>query len=318
MRRSEAVAGVAAPAGHDAPAAEGIVVLDKPAGLSSNAALQRVRALFGRVKAGHTGSLDPLASGMLPICLGRATRLTGYLLDASKAYRVVGRFGARTATGDAEGEKVETCGWDHVDEVSLREALETFRGRISQIPPMYSALKQGGERLYRKARRGETVERAPRPVEIRRLDLLSFEPPEFELDVECSKGTYVRTLVEDVAAAVGSCAHVTALRRYGAGPFTEGQMHSLEELEALAARGAGELASVLLPADAALEALPAVALPAEDARRILTGQPVHAQAPEDGAGLVRIYGPAGFLGVGSRAAEGLVAPKRLMGAQGGS
>ena len=312
------MAGAPVPAGRDAAPPEGILVLDKPTGMSSNAALQRVRTLFGRVKAGHTGSLDPLASGMLPICLGRATRLTGYLLDAAKAYRVVGRFGARTATGDAEGERVESCSWDHVDEVSLREALETFRGRISQIPPMYSALKQGGERLYRKARRGETVERAPRPVEIRRLELLSFEPPEFELDVECSKGTYVRTLVEDVAAAVGSCAHVTGLRRYEAGPFTESQMHSLEELEDLAAGGTRELASLLLPPDAALEGLPAVALPAEDAQRILTGQAVQAQAPENGPGLVRIYGPAGFLGVGSRAEEGVVAPKRLMGTRGGS
>ena len=164
--------------------------------------------------------------------------------------------------------------WDHVDEVSLREALETFRGRISQIPPMYSAIKQGGERLYRKARRGETVERAPRPVEIRRLELERFDLPEFELDVECSKGTYVRSLIEDVAAAVGSCAQVTALRRYGAGPFTERHMHSLEELEALAASGFRELASVLLPPDAALEGLPAVALSEVDARRILTGQAV--------------------------------------------
>lgn len=293
---------------------DGILVLDKPAGLSSNAALQRVRGLFGRVKAGHTGSLDPLASGMLPICLGRSTRLTGYLLDASKAYRVVGRFGARTATGDTEGESVETCGWEHVDEASLREALETFRGRISQIPPMYSALKQGGERLYRKARRGETVERAPRPVEIRRLELLRFEPPDFELDVECSKGTYVRTLVEDVAAAVGSCAHVIALRRYAAGPFTESQMHSFEDLEALAAAGAEDLASVVLPPDAALEEMPAVAIPADDARRIQMGQTIQVQAPEGEPGMVRIYGPAGFLGVGSRAEDGLVAPRRLMGA----
>ena len=293
---------------------DGILVLDKPAGLSSNAALQRVRGLFGRVKAGHTGSLDPLASGMLPICLGHSTRLTGYLLDASKAYRVVGRFGARTATGDTEGEDVETCGWEHVDEASLREALETFRGRISQIPPMYSALKQGGERLYRKARRGETVERAPRPVEIRRLELLRFDPPDFELDVECSKGTYVRTLVEDVAAAVGSCAHVIALRRYAAGPFTESQMHSFEDLEALAAAGAADLASVVLPPDAALEEMPAVAIPADDARRIQMGQTIQIQAPEGEPGMVRIYGPAGFLGVGSRAEDGLVAPKRLMGA----
>lgn len=291
---------------------DGILVLDKPAGMSSNAALQRVRRLFGGAKAGHTGSLDPLASGLLPICLGRATRLSGYLLESAKAYRVEGRLGLRTTTGDTEGEPAGSCDWQHVDETGLRDAIGRFRGRVSQVPPMYSALKVGGERLYRKARRGETVEREPREVEITRLELLRFEPPVFELDVECSKGTYVRTLVEDVATAAGSCAHVTALRRYTAGPFAETQMHRLDELEALAETSPEALAGLLLPPDAALEALPSVSLPEADARRVLQGQAVEASG--EAPGKVRIYGPHGFLGVGERTADGRVAPKRLMGA----
>lgn len=286
----------------------GVVLLDKPVGLSSNRALQRVRRLFGAARAGHTGSLDPLASGLLPICLGQATRFSGYLLDAAKSYRVTGHLGARTATGDAEGAVMERCAWEHVQREALSTALAAFRGRIAQVPPMYSALKQGGERLYRKARRGEIVERKAREVEIYRLELERWQPPAFVLDVSCSKGTYMRTLVEDIAAAAGSCAHVTALRRYAAGPYDDG-MHTLEALEALAEQGAEHLAAVLLPTDSALEGLPALTLGADDATRLMQGQVL--ERPADAA-LYRLYGPDGFIGVGACEAPGRLKARRLL------
>ena len=292
-------------------AVDGIVLLDKPVGLSSNAALQQVKHLFAVRKAGHTGSLDPLASGLLPICLGQATRFSGYLLTAAKGYEVKGRLGARTATGDAEGEVVESCPWEQVERDRVAEALGRFRGSIRQIPPMYSALKQGGERLYRKARRGEEVERPAREVEIHRLDLLGWQPPEFMLRVDCSKGTYVRTLVEDIAAAVGSCGHVRELRRVRAGPFEAAGMHSLEELRERAARGPGPLAEVVLPADAALPGLPALELPSGDVRRLRCGQVVESEAA-GGPGLARAYGPAGFIGLVERDETGAVRAKRLL------
>lgn len=302
-------------AGHPAMTGslDGVVLLDKPVGLSSNIALQKVRRLFGVRKAGHTGSLDPLASGLLPICLGQATRFSGYLLDAAKAYRVTGQLGARTATGDVEGEVVEECAWEQLDRESFSAALAGFRGHIEQVPPMYSALKQGGERLYRKARRGEVVEREPRRVEIQRLELENWAPPAFSLDVHCSKGTYVRTLVEDVARAAGSCAHVTALRRYAAGPYAEADMHTLAALEALAAAGRDQLVELVLPSDTALAALPVVTLASQDTARIIRGQVVELASGGE-AGLVRIYGVGGFLGVGERDTHGHLRAKRLLGA----
>lgn len=293
---------------------DGVVLLDKPIGLSSNRALQRVRRLFGARKAGHTGSLDPLASGLLPICLGNATRFSGYLLDAPKAYRASGRLGERTATGDTEGEVVERCDWEQLDRAGFERALARFRGAIEQVPPMYSALKQGGEPLYRKARRGEEVERKARPVEIHELELKAWQPPAFELELRCSKGTYVRTLVEDIARAAGSCAHLTALRRLAAGPFTADEMHSLASLEAMAADGPGRLGEVLLPADSALAGLPEMALDAADARRLVIGQAVSLAVghPESVAGPVRLYGPDGFLGIGAPCADGTLKVRRLM------
>ena len=291
---------------------DGVVLLDKPVGMSSNIALQKVRRIFGARKAGHTGSLDPLASGLLPVCLGQATRFSGYLLDASKSYRVTGRLGERTATGDTEGEVVERCAWEQVDRASLEAALPNFRGPIEQVPPMYSALKQGGERLYRKARRGEEVEREARPIQVHALVLDGWTPPEFSLDLSCSKGTYVRTLVEDIARAVGSCAHVTALRRYRAGPFEADAMRTLESLRALADEGPDRLAATLLAPDTALAGLPALSLEADDAERLQKGQEVDLGQGAGGAGLVRLYGPKGFLGVGERAGNGRLRVKRLM------
>ena len=288
---------------------EGVVLLDKPLGLTSNVALQKVKRLFGIRKAGHTGSLDPLATGLLPVCLGQATRFSGYLLESAKGYRVTGRLGARTATGDAEGEVVETCEWRQLDRAAFEAGLAAFQGKLEQVPPMYSALKQGGERLYRKARRGEEVARPPRRIEIRSLALTSWAPPDFSLQLHCSKGTYVRTLVEDVARRAGSCAHVTALRRFAVGPFDEADMRTLAELEVLA--GEGRLAEAVLPCDAALVGLPALQLSPDEAARIRQGQPVEAPGTDDNA-LLRLYGGEEFLGVGMRGADGTLRAKRLM------
>ena len=290
---------------------DGVVLLDKPLGLTSNQALQRVKRLFEARKAGHTGSLDPLASGLLPICLGQATRFSGYLLDAPKAYRVSGRLGSRTSTGDAEGEIIEQCAWDHVGRAGFEAALLRFRGPSRQVPPMYSALKQGGEALYRKARRGETVERAPREIEISALELVAWEPPEFGLDLRCSKGTYVRSLVEDIAVAVASCAHVTALRRYAAGPYDDCRMHSLDTLKELAIKGPQALATALLATDTALDGLPQLQLDEEDARRLAQGKIIATDAGA-GVGLVRLYAAGHFLGVGARDAGGKLRVRRLL------
>src|SRR6056297_253847 len=290
---------------------DGVVLLDIPVGLSSNIALQKVRRLFGSRKAGHTGSLDPLASGLLPICLGQATRFSGYLLGAAKGYRVTGRLGERTATGDVEGEVVEHCAWEQLTRDEFVAALAGFRGPIRQVPPMYSALKQGGERLYRKARRGEVVDRPAREVEIYALELESWTPPTFSLDVRCSKGTYIRTLVEDLARAAGSCAHVTALRRYAAGPYESETMHTLEALETLAAEHPEGLAATVLPTDSTVAGLPAITLPTEQSRRLMQGQAVALGAGDD-TGLVRVYDPTGFIGLGERSAAGQLRVKRLL------
>lgn len=290
---------------------DGIVLLDKPEGVSSNAALQRVRRAFGARKAGHTGSLDPLASGLLPVCLGQATKACGLLLDADKTYRFRIALGRSTTTGDREGDTVETKPVPGLDEAALREAATRFLGESTQVPPMYSALKHGGERLYRLARAGLEVERAPRRIFIRRFELLDAGAGAPEFEVSCSKGTYVRSLAEDLARALGTVGHVTALRRTALGPFTGARMHTLDDVERAAADGTG-LEALLLPVDDALPALPAVQLGAIEQASVLQGRPVPAVGP--GATRVRMYGVGGlFLGVGRMSAEGArVAPERIM------
>ena len=286
----------------------GILLLDKPRGLSSNAAVQRVRRAFGREKAGHTGSLDPLATGMLPICLGEATKVAGYLLEGDKEYEFTARFGERTATGDTEGEVVETCEVPADLAGALQAAIPRYLGTIAQVPPMYSALKRDGQPLYRLARQGIEVEREARPVTIHALELLSVSGPEASLRVRCSKGTYVRTLAEDLAQSMGSCAHLTALRRSAVAPFPSGQLVQLEDVERAAA------SVPLLPADAALPQLPAITLDQPRAGRIRQGQPVHPDGNGSlNPGLVRLYGPAGrFLGIGAMDENGQVLkPVRL-------
>jgi tRNA pseudouridine55 synthase len=297
---------------------DGIVVVDKPVGLTSNAVLQRVRRLYRARKAGHTGSLDPLASGVLPICFGEATKLSGLLLDSAKTYEVVGRLGVSTTTGDAEGDPLETAPVPPLDAPAIEAVLARFRGDIEQVPPMYSALKQSGRRLYELAREGRTVERQPRRVTIHRLECIGWTPPELCLRVSCSKGTYVRTLIEDVGAALGTRAHVVSLRRTSAGPFGLDDAVDLDALEA-AGPASSLLRAHLLAPDAGVPGLPAVHLPGPDADRLCHGQTVALPAPGAGPrpGLARVYGPDGaFLGLGEADGQGRLAPRRLFNLRG--
>src|SRR5262245_32322385 len=224
-------------------AVDGVLLLDKPSGPSSNAVLQRAKRLLGAARAGHTGTLDPLASGLLVIAFGEATKFSGGLLEADKAYRARLRFGARTSTGDAEGEVLERSEVA-VSEEGLRAALERFRGEIGQVPPMYAAIKRDGRPLYDYARRGQMVERTARRITIRRLELEKFDRDEADLTVECSKGTYIRTLAEDIGESLGCGAHLAALERTAVGPFSLSQAIGLEALEALPPAAAGERAAI--------------------------------------------------------------------------
>ena len=293
---------------------DGILLLDKPAGLTSNAALQRVKRLYRARKAGHTGSLDPLATGLLPICFGEATKVSGFLLDADKYYRVVCKLGERTTTGDAEGEVLMQRPLTGVTEKRLRQALAGFQGEIEQIPPMYSALKHKGERLYRLARRGVEVTREPRRVTIHELEMLNFAAPMVEFRLRCSKGTYVRTLVEDLGEQLGCGAHISALRRLGVGPFDNPQMFDLKSLETLAGDGLAALDACLLPLESGLVQWPDVHLSGDSVFYLCQGQPVLVpNAPTDG--WVRLYeGETRFLGMGEILDDGRVAPRRLLSA----
>lgn len=290
----------------------GVLLLDKPGGATSNQALQRVKRLYRARKAGHTGSLDPIATGLLPLCFGEATKISGFLLNADKQYRVTARLGERTDTGDSEGEVVAEREVGEIPDARIEKALDDLRGDIEQIPPMYSARKHKGERLYALARKGIEVEREPNRVHIHQFDLLGRDGSDLELDVACSKGTYVRTLVEDLGEALGCGAHVVALRRLGVAPYAGHRMITLDELEALAAEGGFEaLDGVLLPVDTALTDLPAVSLGDDTAFYLQRGQPVISpNAPTSGQ--VRLYQGEQFLGVGEVLADGRVAPKRLV------
>jgi tRNA pseudouridine55 synthase len=301
---ASSVAATRMPMPADDRAADGILLLDKPAGLSSNAALQRVRNLLGRPKAGHTGSLDPLATGMLPICIGEATKVAGVLLEGAKGYTVTARLGARTDSGDSTGSIVEEAPVPALDASMLERVLATLRGPQQQVPPMYSALKHQGQPLYKLARRGVEIERAPRAVEIYRLEAVDTGPESVTLRVECSKGTYVRTLVEEFGRRLGSLAHVTALRREFVEPFRGQPMHTLEELQ----RQPGPMP--LLPADSALPQLPPVHLAPAAERALQFGQSV----PGSGLapGIVRLYAADGrFMGLGEATAAGCLKVKRL-------
>jgi tRNA pseudouridine55 synthase len=291
----------------------GVLLLDKPEGMTSNKALQEIKFLYKAAKAGHTGSLDPLATGLLPICLGEATKLSAFLLDADKHYRVKVKLGETTTTADAEGEVVERADPSGVTEENIRAVLAEFQGEQQQLPPMYSAVKHQGERLYKLARQGIEVEREPRTIQIYALDLLGFELPEFEMDVHCSKGTYVRTLAEDIGKRLGCGAYVSGLRRTGVGPYGDDAMLTLEQVqEAFGEKRFEEMDHWLLPLESALSNWPEVALTADAAFYMKQGQAIQVpNAPT--SGWVRLYAnKTEFLGVGQILDDGRVAPKRLM------
>lgn len=293
----------------------GILLLDKPQGLTSNEALQRIKRLYQASKAGHTGSLDPLATGLLPVCLGNATKFSAFLLDADKYYRVRIKLGVSTATADAEGDIVATRPAGGVQERDVHAALEGFTGSIEQLPPMYSAVKHQGQRLYKLAREGIEVERTPRRVHIYGIELRAFASPELEIDLHCSKGTYVRTLAADLGDALGCGGHVVGLRRTGVGPYQESEVHfaRLEELEQQASTGGLDaLDGFLLPLESALGHWPPVRLSEDAAFYLRQGQAVLVpRAPTEG--LVRLYDPSRkFIGVGCILDDGKVQPKRLL------
>jgi tRNA pseudouridine55 synthase len=290
----------------------GILLLDKPLGMTSNDALQRVKRLYQARKAGHTGSLDPLASGLLPLCFGEATKLSAYLLDADKRYWVRVKLGVTTTTADAEGEVVRTRPTAGVSAAALQQVVECFVGEIAQLPPMYSALKYQGQRLYKLAREGVEVPREPRKVTIHSIELGPFEGDEFEMRVHCSKGTYVRTLAEDIGEQLGCGAHVSGLSRTGVGPYGAERMVTMQQIEAAATIGTEALDALLLPLDTAVGHWPEVRLSADSAYYLKLGQPVLVpKAPT--RGWLRLYDQTGgFLGVGEIEDDGKVAPRRLM------
>ncbi|RLA45445.1 MAG: tRNA pseudouridine(55) synthase TruB [Gammaproteobacteria bacterium] len=302
---------------------DGILILDKPAGLTSNEALQKVKHLFYAAKAGHTGSLDPLATGVLPICLGEATKFTQFLLEADKVYRSTFSFGVATETGDADGDIVSCSDASGLTAEKIEAALPAFRGEIEQIPSMYSALKHKGQPLYKLARQGIEVERKARSAMIYRFELLAFRPGEVaEADVEihCSKGTYIRTISEDMGKALGVGAHVSSLCRSAAGPFGLDEAVTLEQLEALREGKRGEdLDFLLRPLDAAVADRLAVELPESSAWYFRRGQPVMtpvAYRDAEEGDIVRIFRDDGdFLGVGEVLDDGRVTPRRLVAGQ---
>jgi len=290
------------------PTPSGILLLDKPAGITSNAALSRAKRVLGIRKAGHTGALDPLATGLLPLCFGEATKVAAFLLDADKQYLADVRLGQRTASGDAEGEVLESVAVPGLDEAVLEPVLERFRGEIDQIPPMYSALKHNGKRLHELARAGVEVERKPRRVTIHCLELLDYAPDRLTLRVACSKGTYIRSLAMDIGEALGCGAHLVALRRERSGPFGLDNaiaLQRIEELDQAAAR------ALLIPPEQVLIDLPAIRLTAAQARDIGHGKAVRLDPAPGPADPVRMFREARFLGLGWVDATGLLRVRRL-------
>jgi len=289
----------------------GILVLDKPAGESSNRSLQRVKRLFNASKAGHTGSLDPLATGVLPLCFGEATKISQFLLDADKRYSTTIKLGIKTASGDSQSEVLKTSEVN-LDKKQVEDSLEMFRGEIRQIPSMYSALKHKGVPLYKLARKGEEVERKERVVTVYSLNLLDFRGDEIDLEVHCSKGTYIRMIADDLGDQLEVGGHVTVLRRLQSGPFTLAQSVTMEQLEA-AAQGTdpGILDQYLIEADFAVEHLEKVDLPTITADFVRQGQAVIARGLPT-SGTVRLYDNGQFIGIGKILDDGRVAPVRLI------
>jgi tRNA pseudouridine55 synthase len=287
----------------------GIILLDKPQGLTSNGALQRVRRAYGAASAGHVGTLDPMATGMLPLCLDEATKVIAEIESGAKCYEFTVQLGARTDTGDAEGQVVDQQPIPPLDVEVIERALAGFRGTIQQVPPMYSALKREGRPLYELARKGIEVERAARTIEIRRLELLAIRPDALDLVCECAKGTYIRVLGEDIARALGTLGHLTRLRRTWVEPFRDMPMFTLEVVLAGA-----EDANGLLKPEVALRGMPEARVTAEQVVALRHGQAVRGEVNLAAPGRrVCLYGPGGdFLGLAEPTAEGWLQPRRLM------
>ena len=293
----------------------GIILLDKAKGESSNYALQRIKRLFHAKKAGHTGSLDPLATGVLPLCLGEATKISQFLLDSDKRYMAKVKLGERTDSGDSEGVVIDVQRRIDVDYDALVQTLTKFKGEIKQLPPMYSALKHHGVPLYKLARKGISIKRKVRAVTIHKIGLMNFDNNIAEIDVTCSKGTYIRTLADDLGQELGCGAHVIELRRLQAGVFSIDQCRGSNELEKIKESfGLSGLDKVIVPMERAVEKLPEVVLASETARDIRNGQAVSFhELPK--SGLVRLYEKENFIGIGIVNADGEVAPKRLVAAK---
>ena len=290
----------------------GLLLFDKPVGESSNRSLQKVKRIFNSAKAGHTGTLDPLATGLLLICFGRATKISNYLLTVDKEYHVVLKLGVTTDSGDADGEILEQCDAANIARQQILQSATQLTGCIEQVPPMYSALKHQGSRLYELARKGIEVERSPRRVEIHRFEFIQQQQELVTMHVHCSKGTYIRTLVEDLGKLLGCGAHVVALRRTSLGPFVKPKMYSFEELEQLAEQGIAELDKVIMPTDRALMSWPALTIEDKLMADIRNGHAMQvADQPE--SGMVRIYdADQQFYGIGTIREDGRMAPKRLI------
>lgn len=292
---------------------DGIFLLNKPLDMTSNFALQRVKRLFGAKKAGHTGSLDPLATGMLPICFGEATKFSQFLLESDKCYQVTAKLGEKTTTGDAEGEVISTRPVPSVSRDQLEKILSSFLGLQQQIPPMYSAIKFQGKPLYELARQGIEIERQSRTIHLYQLDLIDFTHDSLSLMIHCSKGTYVRTLVEDIGEVLGCGAHVSMLHRSVVLPYKQASMVTMSVLEETQKQqGMDALKQFLLPVETSVESFPAIKLSTSALFYIKTGQPVMVpHLPTQG--LVRLFSNDGrFLGVGEVLEDGRVAPRRLV------
>jgi tRNA pseudouridine55 synthase len=288
----------------------GFLLLDKPTGMTSNAVLQKLKFLFSAKKAGHTGSLDPLATGMLPICFGEASKFSQYLLDANKCYQVTGLLGMRTTTADAHGEVIETCEDVNVSQKKLQEVVDTFQGQQDQIPTMYSALKHKGRPLYEYARAGIVIERKPRKIDIMAIDLLQFDGRHFKLFVKCSKGTYIRNLIEDIGFALGVGAHVTELHRVYTAGFENYQMYSLEAIQKMSLE---ERWACLLPMDLAVNQLEKLSLKEEEVSIIRQGKFLKKQVVNQVDQPFRLYDEQGvFLGLGVQKNEQEIKAKRLI------
>lgn len=291
----------------------GIVLLDKRLGVSSNRALQEVRHLFNANKAGHTGNLDPMATGLLPLCFGEATKVSALMLDDNKRYQVLVQLGVMTDTGDAEGIVIETKPVPDLSTEDIQACLQQFTGEIEQIPPMYSALKHNGKKLYELAREGKTIERRARRIKIFELKLLDFSKDWLILEVFCSKGTYIRSLAEDIGHTLGCGGTVKLLRRLEAGQFSIEQAKTIEQLTAMSEQ---DLFQCLINVDKPLEALPSVYLSDEQAIAIKYGQSINFLGASDSSlgtrqGMVRMYHSADFLGLGEMLLDGKIAPKKL-------